>query len=204
MSYEKLTITPDQRDCYQELANVAMGRAADLLARVLNTFVVLPIPRVNLLEPSELSMALSGLDANDSSSAVVQGFIGAGIAGEALLVFNDASFDDLARLMNHSNANSDAAQAELLMDTANILIGACLKGLAEQLDFHFSQSQPDILGMHQSISDMVKANENQWQQALAIEIDYKLEQHNVNCDLLLLFTEDSLRTLNNKINYLLE
>ena len=47
------------RDVYQELANVSMGQAADLLARLLNAFVVLPIPNVNVLEVSELHMALS-------------------------------------------------------------------------------------------------------------------------------------------------
>ncbi|MGL4917628.1 MAG: response regulator, partial [Aeromonas allosaccharophila] len=47
-------ITPEIRDVYQELANVSMGQAADLLARLLNAFVVLPIPNVNVLEVSEL------------------------------------------------------------------------------------------------------------------------------------------------------
>ncbi|MEE3161222.1 MAG: histidine kinase, partial [Pseudomonadota bacterium] len=35
-------INEDQRDCYQELTNVAMGQAADRLARLLNAYVVLP------------------------------------------------------------------------------------------------------------------------------------------------------------------
>ncbi|MDX1636019.1 MAG: response regulator, partial [Marinobacter sp.] len=46
-------------DYLQEISNVAMGRAADLLARLLNVFVQLPVPRVAMIERSELSMALS-------------------------------------------------------------------------------------------------------------------------------------------------
>ena len=41
-------LDPDLRDSYQEIANVAMGRAGDLLARLLDVFVELPIPNVNL------------------------------------------------------------------------------------------------------------------------------------------------------------
>lgn len=96
-----IQFTPELRDVYQELANVAMGQGADLLARLLDAFVLLPIPNVNVLEVSELHMALSAAAESDTLSAVCQGFIGAGIAGEALLLFHDASFQDLARLMNH-------------------------------------------------------------------------------------------------------
>ena len=85
-------INEEQRDCYQEITNVAMGQAADRLARLLNVYVILPIPKVNMISASELHMALADTTSNENVSAVCQGFIGQGIAGEALLVFNDASF----------------------------------------------------------------------------------------------------------------
>jgi len=82
----ELTLSADLRDCYQEIANVAMGRAGDLLARLLNVFVELPIPNVNFIEVSELRMALKDVEANESTSGICQGFISAGISGEALLI----------------------------------------------------------------------------------------------------------------------
>ena len=66
----EITMSPDMRDCYQEIANVAMGRAGDLLARVLNVKVRLPIPKVNALASSELHMMLKATDDVDSISAV--------------------------------------------------------------------------------------------------------------------------------------
>ena len=42
-------ISEDQRDCYQEITNVAMGQAADRLARLLNVYVILPIPKINII-----------------------------------------------------------------------------------------------------------------------------------------------------------
>jgi hypothetical protein len=38
---------------------------------------------------------------------------------------------------------------------------------------------------------------------LAIEINYRVDGYAVQCDLLLLFTEDSIGTMNNKIMHML-
>ncbi|MCH8531427.1 MAG: histidine kinase [Saccharospirillum sp.] len=192
------------RDVLQELSNVAMGRAADLLARLLENYVILPIPVVNLLERAELNMALSSLEEVKSVSAVCQGFVGSRIAGEALIIFNDTSFNDIAELTNFAGEITPQIELELLMDIANILIGACLKGLAEQLDVSFSQGQPVLLGQHLSLRDLVTDQAGNWQRALTIEIPYRLEGRNVDCDLLLLFTEDSLKVLEAKIEYMME
>ncbi len=197
-------LEPDLRDCYQEIANVAMGQAGDLLARLLDVFVLLPIPNVNLIEVSELSMALSAVEAHESTSGICQGFIGAGISGEALLILNDSSFKDVASLMNYQYEHDEGTELELLMDLANVLIGACLNGISNQLDMPFSQGHPVVLGQHRQISELIATNSTKWKRTLAIEISYSIENYPIKCDLLLLFTEESMKTLNNKIAYLLD
>jgi len=199
-----LTLSPDLRDCYQEVANVAMGRAGDLLARLLDVFVELPIPNVNFIEVSELRMALKDVEANESTSGICQGFISAGISGEALLILNDSSFKDVASLMNYQYDEDEGTELELLMDLANVLIGACLKGISEQLDIDFSQGHPVVLGQHRKISELIANNASKWKKTLAIEISYSIENYPIKCDLLLLFTEHSMLALNNKLSYLLE
>ena len=197
-----LVLPEKYRDCYQEIANVGMGQAADLLARLLGVFVVLPIPRVHLIERQELHMALHSTG-EEAISAVCQGFIGGGIAGEALLIFNDASFADIAALMKYNDL-SKVGESELLMDMGSVLIGACLKGIADQLDVPFSQSHPVVLGQHCSVDELIQAKDNAWKQTLAIEIAYEIQDCNINCDLLVLFSEDSLEKLEHKVSYLLE
>ncbi|MGL1958394.1 MAG: response regulator [Colwellia sp.] len=201
---DAVVLSADLRDCYQEIANVAMGRAGDLLARLLNVFVMLPIPNVNFIEVSELRMALSDVEANESTSGICQGFISAGISGEALLILNDSSFKDVAKLMNYHGEVDKSTELELLMDMANVLIGACLKGVSEQLDIDFSQGHPVVLGQHLNISDLIANNANTWKKTLAIEISYSIENYPIKCDLLLLFTEKSMQTLNHKLSYLLD
>jgi len=197
-------LDPILRDVFQELTNVAMGQAGDLLARLLDVFVKLPIPNVNVIEVSELHMALASVEQKQTTSAVCQGFIGGGVSGEALLILNDSSFADIAKLMNFTGKLDRKLELELLMDIANILIGAVLKGLAEQIDMNFSQGHPVVLGQHAPVSELIKANARRWKRTLAIEISYGIENHNIQCDLLLLFTEDSIKTLNYKVEFLLE
>lgn len=194
----------DALDCYREVANVAMGQAASLLARLLDVFVILPVPNVNQLEVGELVMALNAAERAGDCSAICQGFIGSGIAGEALLIFNDDSFADLARLMKYPLQGDPAGELEALLDIGNILIGACLKGIADQLDIRFSQGHPVVLGRHCRIDELVAANRSRWRKTLAIEINYGIRGYAIDCDLLLLFTEDSIPVLNEKLAHLID
>ena len=136
-------------------------------------------------------------------SAVCQGFIGSGIAGEALMIFGDASFDDMADLMGYKEMPDESLQLELLMDVSGILFSAFLKGLAEQLDIQFCQSQPIVLGQNIKVSDLLSRNEIRWNKTLAIETSFAFEDRNINCDLLFLFTEDSIKPIYQLVEYLL-
>ncbi len=201
---DELTLSEEQRDCYQEITNVAMGQAADRLARLLKVFVTLPIPNVNIIEINEFKMTLKALEGATSVSAVCQGFIGAGIAGEALLIFNDASFGDISGLLKYPGDLDYHEELEILMDVANVLNGACIQGIGNQLDITFSQSHPIILGQHCTIAELIEEQENRWKRTMAIEINYNIDEHKINCDLLLLFTEKSVVHMNRLISFLLE
>lgn len=199
-------LTEDQRDCLQEITNIAMGKAGDRLARLLDVFVILSIPHVSVLKPTDIAMALQSLNRQSEEAVfgVCQGFIGGGLAGEAMLIFNDTDYDDLAKLLKYENNSDEKARYELLMDTANVLNGACLKGLAEQLDTHFSFGPPMLLGQHCNITDLLQSTNMRWKQALVIEINYAIENHRINCDLLLVIAESSVTGLVEKLNYLLD
>ncbi len=201
---QHLEVKTDLRDVYREIANVAMGRAADFLARLLGAFVVMPIPNVNMIEVAELRMALDEIAAGDNVTAVCQGFIGSGIAGEALLIFNESSFKDIAELMKYDGKIDESVELELLMDISNVLIGACLKGIVDQLDITFSQGHPMVLGRHIKVADLLKGNAMKWKQTFAIEMGYRIENRKINCDLLLLFTEDSMDAMRRHVWHLLE
>jgi len=171
-----------------------------LLARVLGVFIQLPIPNVNLLEVGELHMALADAARGEKLTAVCQGYIGGGIAGEALLLFHDSEVADMARLMRRQ----DYLEMEMLLDLSSLLISACLSGIAEQIGVVFSQGHPQVLGQHASIDELIRLNSARWKKTLAVEFSYSLEGHDIHFDLLLLFTEDSVDLLRRKLAYLME
>lgn len=192
------------RDALQEVSNIAMGHAGDLLGRLLDVFILLPVPNVNTFEGSELNMTLSHIAQHEKVSAVSQGFIGSGINGEAILIFHEASFTDIAKLLKYENMVSNHLEIEVMNDISNILIGAFLSGLAEQLTIPFSQGQPNVLGQHAKIENIIKNQQESWQKILTIEVNYVIQTHNIKCDLLLLFTEDSIPVIRTQIGYLLD
>lgn len=191
-------------DGFKEVVNVSMGLGVDLLARVLDAFVIMPIPNVSMLETSELIMTLNQVTESNDFSAICQGFIGSGIAGEALVIFSDSSMTDIADLMKFRSELTEHAELELLMDISSILSGACLQGIAKQLDIKFSQSHPVVLGRHIKMDDLFKRSENRWKKMLTIEMTIGIEDRDINCQLLLLFTEDSIPRFNELIEYLIE
>jgi chemotaxis protein CheY-P-specific phosphatase CheC len=191
-------------DCLQEVSNVAMGRAASVLADMLGVFVKLPVPNVNMLEVSELQMALGYNGESNRYSAVSQGFVAPGIALEALWVFSDSSFPDMAKLLGYQEKLNKNSEVELLMDVSSALVGPFILALARQLNIDFSDSHPVVLGQHVKNDHLINAKKAAWKQTLAVEITYEVENYQVSCDLILLFTEDSVAALENLLSYLSE
>lgn len=188
-------------DKVQEIANIAMGRTASQLAEMLQTFIRLPVPRVDNLTTSDLVMTLRNATGQQPSTTVSQGFIGPGIAGEALLIFQDSSVADLARLLHYDGPLNETAEREVLMDIANVLTGAFFTNFSKLLQLSLSRTTPRILGLHSeppALHNSPVASE----QLLCIEIDYHIGDDTTHCDLLMLFTEDSLSVLTSQLESL--
>ncbi len=201
--------TEDQRDCLQEIVNVAMGQAGDSLARLLEVFVTLSVPKIQTLSPSEVRVALRSFVDSEYVSAIRQSFHDSkgqdGLRGEALVVYGDSSFKELAELLAYDDEElSEGLEQELLLDISNVLNGACLNGIAEQLGEELVYSPPSILGQHVPVEKLFQQDQMRWEMALSVEINYSLEQRSFNCDLLLLMPDTAIDYLANKLDEILE
>lgn len=190
----------DKLDAYREMVNVAMGRAGESLAQLMGEFVDLPIPNVNLLESNELSMAIAEINRNDAVSAVSKGFVSSGVYGEALVIFNDTNSQNIVKLLKYDQHQLKGnLELEALMDVSNILIGACLNGLSEQLNVSFSHSHPVLLGRHQGLAALLNDNVKKWGKVMAIEIGYAVKARDVSFDLLLLFPGEAMNHIYSRL-----
>lgn len=201
-------LSEDQRDCLQEIVNVAMGQAGDSLARYLETFIQLSVPKIRLVESADLVPELKKMsDGAEFISAVRQGFFtvkgNAQIRGEAIVVFGDESFHELADLLAYDGDLSGQDKTELLLEVANILNSACLIGLAEQMDVELGFSPPSVIGQNITAHQVVNAEQLNWSRALFVEIKYTLEQRSFNCSLLLMMPGEAISAVTDTLDYLL-
>ncbi len=191
-----LPITEDQRDCLQEISNVAMGAAAEALAAFSKVFVELSIPKVRYIRPDGLPEALSSLQGGDLISGVVQEYKIGSLQAYALTMITEPSFQDLSQ-QTGLPIGSDEDAISLLVRLSETINGICLPRLAEQfggVEVEFV-GKAKVAALHQSLSEVTLGEINQWPHVLTTEINYHLEGHPFNCDLLLVTPDSSLSQL---------
>ena len=203
------TLSDDQRDCLQEVINVAIGRAGDALARFLEVFVRLSVPHIQILEARELPKLIqSSQRAVENVSAVRQGFTGISrpaMRGEAVAIYSDASFHELAKLLGHKEeTDGDISEAELLCDVSNILVGNCLGNIARQFNGEVVFSAPSPLLLQRSLHELTDQLSAEWDAALLVEIHYSLERGTFRCTLVLLMPTDVMVQLGAMIDTMLD
>jgi chemotaxis protein CheC len=149
MESELQLIGAEDRDILQEIMNIAFGNAAAELAQVINIFVVLSVPFIQVLRARELPAYIKSEVPCDSISIVEQDFWGE-FKGNALLVFQSGAGRELAFMLNGDEGvlepgGTDRFESEILMEVGNILIGACVGKLAELLGDVIQYSPPKVL-----------------------------------------------------------
>ncbi|WP_025602044.1 chemotaxis protein CheC [Burkholderia sp. WSM2230] len=199
-------LNEDQRDALQEVANLAMGQAATRLARLLDSFIELSVPRVRVVAVSEAAQALREMTGiEDPVSAVRQGFR-SDIKGEALVICRSDSVDDLCALVSDPYSRStyeSVSQKELMFDVANVLTGACVSCILDQLGRTPVFSAPGLLGDSLTLDEVFQPGVLQWEVALLVEVNFTLEDQSFRAHLVMLMAEESIRHMNDALDALL-
>lgn len=201
---EPVSFNVSTTEVFGEIANIAMGRAADLMARYLEAFVVMPIPHVNMIDANEIRMVVEHTQDTENSFAVCQGFVSPEASGEALSIYTGTDFNDLAELLKYDQAINEQARRELAMDITTIMVGAVLKSLSEQLDIGFCQSSPMVMGHDIDRTGMMNNIRTTWRETLAVEMFFTVEGKKVFCDFILVFNITSIDKLNERLALLAE
>ncbi|MBP9712402.1 MAG: chemotaxis protein CheC [Sterolibacterium sp.] len=196
-------LNEDQQEALQEIANIGMGQAGASIAQVLDHFVRLSIPRILFLQQENIAASLRNAVGENQISAVRQAFHSS-MRGEALVVFGEQRCNDLADLMGYEQDLDRAAELELLLDITNILVGACLGGIAEQLREKMRFSPPSLMADRVPIEQLLSVDDVSWNNALLVEVNFSLEQRNFACHLLILMTENEIKSLASALDRFLE
>jgi chemotaxis protein CheC len=182
---------PEQRDALAELVNIGMGQAGDSLARLFDTFIHLSIPRIELVEPRDVTRAIATLIGEPGSVVAVRQAFSSRIRGEALAIYPVGGCDAVADLVTYPDVTGD----ELVLEISNVLIGACVGGLAAQFGLDLSFSPPSILGEHASVEHLLDTRCLPWQTALLAEVNFRVVGRAFRCHLLTFWPDDSIGIL---------
>lgn len=200
---ENIILSQDQRDALQEIANIGMGQAGASIAEVLDEFVQLSIPRILVVPPKEIAAALAAMVGETTVSAVRQAFHSS-MRGEAIVIYGEHRCNDLADLMGYERDLDHATERELLLDVSNILVGACLGGIAQQLDMTIGFSAPSLLADAVPMMKLLNSSDISWKTALLVEVSFSLEKRSFACHLVMLMPEGEIAALARALDRFLE
>jgi chemotaxis protein CheC len=187
--------TADQNDALQEVVNIAMGQAGDSLARILNNFVELSVPRIRLVTVKDVVKTVTDMvEPTAEVSAVRQAFFN-GLRGEAIVVFPQRGCQELADLMGYDSELDRADEQELLLDVTNLLVGAIINGISETLGTDLSFSAPSLMAEHCPLDLVLIPEQLSWSHALLLEVNFTVENRDFKSHLLMFMTEEAIDTL---------
>jgi chemotaxis protein CheC len=146
---------------------------------------------------------MTGID--ESVTAVRQGFR-SDINGEAIVICRSSGVGYLSALVNEPSVQSayeTVSQTELIFDVANVLTGACVSCVLNQLDRTPVFSPPSLLGEKIALDDVFQTNVLAWRTALLLEVNFALEDQTFRAHLVILMDEESIRHLHDALDALL-
>lgn len=196
-------LNEDQRDALQEITNIGMGRAGDSIARIFNEFVELSVPRILTVEGSHLADKVAEMVGCKDVSGVRQAFHGQ-LRGEALVIYNHQHCNQLAELFGYEPESVSGSESELLLDVTNVLVGACLGGMAEQFPINIGFSAPALMGGHGAVSDLLRVEQIDTKQVLFVEVNFKLERRSFSCHLIVLMSDAQIAMIERAIDAFIE
>ncbi|HOP41518.1 MAG TPA: chemotaxis protein CheC [Geobacteraceae bacterium] len=210
MECEVRHVTEEEKDILQEIMNIAFGKAAADLAEVINIFVVLSVPSIQILKGADLPGYLHGEILDSSNISIVEQNFRGEFSGSAFLVFPAGAGKELITLLEADNEeifesdSIDLLEKETLMEVGNILIAACVGKMSELLGDVVTYSPPKVVvenHPHEIIPNNLFDPEYS---AIVMKTLFRFEDRDVNGFLFLVTTHNSIAWLKESLARFLE
>lgn len=199
-----ISLNEDQEDCLQELVNIAYGSATAAISNILDAFATLSIPKITILDTKDLkSYLLENVKINDShyvSSQIINGKI----SGENLFVIDKTSAYNMAKEFELDDDEIDDNQlCDIILEITNILSSSTISKLAYEMETIVSFSPPQVYVLD-SISDFDNKYLEKYHKVIVISTQLNFENQNINGELLIMTTDDSIIYIKQMLNKMLE
>ncbi len=189
-----LPLDEEQRDALQELLNISMGQAANSLAQLIETKIDISIPKITSVTPTQLYTLLFE---TQNAFYTRQSFLG-DVHGEVMSVLSQSGLNEVASLMEYDAPLSKEDIQEIILELSNILAGACLAGLSEQLELSTNLNMPTLFSPQKANFD-----ELQWQHSLVMEVQFAIAISSFSMRVVFFLDDESLTRMKATLDELL-
>lgn len=200
-----MLLTEDQREAMQDITDTAMERAGSLLTKLLGATVNLSAPHIDVLALSEVAGSISSMFSRSIKvTAVRQSFYGY-LLGEAIVIYGQDGCKELSDLIGYDEVLDRKDEVELLLDASNILVGACLGGIVDQINDvtdaqgELSFSPPAIMVENGPAETLINPDKLTLSHALLMQVNFTLEDRNFVSQFCVLMPEPSIEKMRNII-----
>lgn len=148
MSDASSLLSPLEKDALQEIMNISFGQAAANLSDVINLYVTLTVPHIDVLRFDGVLPLICKDIAGTNDMGMVKQFFSGKFSGSSVLIFPHGEGKKLLKLFDENNDDStydfdvDVLEKETIIEISNIIMGACISKIAELLKDVVSYSPP--------------------------------------------------------------
>ena len=200
----KINLSEDEKDCLQELMNVAYGSATAAITEILDAYAKLSIPKIQIINSSELKAHLSRELNLDVEHLVSLQQINGTISGENMFVIDKQSAINIAYKFGLSEDEiNDNELLDIVLEITNILSSSTISKLAEDIDTNVSFSAPSIKSLT-SINQLNNSFISKYEKVIIISTELKFEDLNIHAELFILTSDNSILYIKEKLKKILD
>jgi chemotaxis protein CheC len=199
-----INLTEDERDCLQELMNIAYGSATAAITEILDTFANLSIPRIEIIDSNELkNYIFDNLDLELEHLVSIQQINGT-ISGENMFIIDKQSAINIAYKFGlEDNEINDNEISDIVLEITNILSSSTISKLAEDMHTNVCFSAPIIKNLT-SMNQLNNLLVSKFEKVIIISTELKFEELNIKAKLFILTTDNSILFIKEKIKKILD
>ncbi len=199
-----ITLSEDEKDCLQELMNVAYGSATAAITEILDAFAKLSIPKIQIINASELKTYLSNELNLEVEHLVSLQQINGTLCGENMFVIDKQSAKNIAYKFGlEEDEVNDEEIADVVLEITNILSSSTISKLAEDIDTNVSFSAPTIKTLT-SIDQLKNIFISKYEKVIIISTQLKFEDLDINAELFIFTTDNSILYIKEKLKKILD
>ena len=200
----EVILSEDERDCLQELMNIAYGSATAAISEIISKFATLSIPRIHTINSHELKDHLNTKLKTQNKYYISNQLINGQLAGENLFVIDEQSSINLTKEFDVEDDEMNEEEIEdVILEITNILSSSVSGKLASLLDSSISFGAPNISKI-ESANEFDQRFETEYSQVIIISTDLNFEDQNIHGELIVLSNSDTANFLKSALDQFME